>query len=159
MKRATPADAVRSGRGTPTTASGRAAEVRRTVERLIEAHHLPMRVLTVDVDDAHPQYGRFVAVSYTAPHRVDFRELLKDLARTLGARIDLRQVGTRVAAKTVGGIAVCGLEFCCSTFLTEPRTVTMRTAKAQSAGNPLAAHGLCDHLVCCTAFEAEEPAS
>jgi cell fate regulator YaaT (PSP1 superfamily) len=130
------------------------AEVAAIARALIAEHELPMRVVGVDLDDRSSEYGRVVAVYYTAPQRVDFRALVRDLASALGARIDLRQIGGRDAARIVGGIGSCGRELCCSTFLADIEPVGMRLVKGQDlAGNLLQAQGACGRLKCCLAFE------
>jgi cell fate regulator YaaT (PSP1 superfamily) len=130
------------------------AEVGAIARALIADHELPMRVVGVDLDDRSSEYGRVVAVYYTAPQRVDFRALVRDLASAIGARIDLRQIGGRDAARIVGGIGSCGRELCCSTFLAEIEPVGMRLAKGQDlAANLLQVQGACGRLKCCLAFE------
>jgi cell fate regulator YaaT (PSP1 superfamily) len=130
------------------------AEVAAIARALIAEHELPMRVVGVDLDDRSSEYGRVVAVYYTAPQRVDFRALVRDLASALGARIDLRQIGGRDAARIVGGIGSCGRELCCSTFLADIEPVGIRLVKGQDlAANQLQAQGACGRLKCCLAFE------
>ena len=130
------------------------AEVAAIARALIAEHELPMRVVGVDLDDRSSEYGRVVAIYYTAPQRVDFRALVRDLASSLAARIDLRQIGSRDAARIVGGIGSCGRELCCSTFLTELEPVGMRLVKGQDlTAYQLQAQGACGRLKCCLAFE------
>ena len=130
------------------------AEVTAIARALIAEHELPMRVVGVDLDDRSSEYGRVVAVYYTAPQRVDFRALVRDLASALSARIDLRQIGNRDAARIVGGVGSCGRELCCSTFMKEIEPVGMRLVKGQDlAVNQLQAQGACGRLKCCLAFE------
>ena len=116
----------------------RVAEIEGVVRGLVERHQLAMKVVGVDLDDRSPEFGTLVAVYYTAPHRVDFRALLSDLARSLRSRIDLRQIGARDAARISGGLGSCGRELCCATFLTDFEPVSVRLARAQDLpANPL----------------------
>jgi cell fate regulator YaaT (PSP1 superfamily) len=115
-----------------------------------------MRVVGVDVDDRSAEFGRFVALYYTAPQRVDFRALLHDLAASLKARIDLRQIGSRDAARMIGGLGTCGRELCCSTFLPALPAIGMRMVKDQDlAGNLLQVQGACGRLKCCLSYEQD----
>ena len=130
------------------------AEATEIAKALIAEHGLPMRVVGVDLDDHSSEYGRVVAIYYTAPQRVDFRALVHDLASALGARIDLRQIGTRDAARIVGGIGTCGRDLCCSSFLTDIEPIGMRLVRGQDlAANQMQAQGACGRLKCCLAFE------
>ena len=125
-----------------------------TARALIADHGLPMKVVAVDYVDGLPDVDRLIAIYYTAPPRVDFRALLRDLARGLNARIDLRQVGARDAARLIGGVGSCGRELCCATFMTEFEPVSLRLARVQGlAPNPLQIAGACGKLMCCLAFE------
>ena len=93
-------------------------------------------------------------IYFTAPHRVDFRSLVGELARTLRARIDLRQVGSRDAARIVGGLGNCGRELCCATFLNSFEPVSLRMAKVQDLPpNPMKISGACGRLMCCLKYE------
>ncbi|HET7724514.1 MAG TPA: regulatory iron-sulfur-containing complex subunit RicT [Propionibacteriaceae bacterium] len=130
------------------------AEATEIAKALIAEHALPMRVVGVDLDDHSSEFGRMVAIYYTAPQRVDFRLLVRDLASALGARIDLRQIGPRDAARIVGDVGPCGRELCCTTFLTTLVPVGIRVARAQDlAANQLQAQGACGRLKCCLAYE------
>ena len=121
---------------------------------LVARHHLPMKLVGVDFIDRSDEFDQLVVIYYTAPVRVDFRTLLGDLARTLQARIDLRQVGSRDATRIMGGVGDCGRELCCSTFLETFEPVSMRLAKAQGlSGNPLQIAGACGRLKCCLRYE------
>ncbi|MCG6568244.1 regulatory iron-sulfur-containing complex subunit RicT [Tessaracoccus sp. ZS01] len=126
-----------------------------TVAReLIAKRQLPMKVVGIDFLDRSAEYDRVVAIYYTAPHRVDFRQLLGDLARALDARIDLRQIGSRDAARVLGGIGQCGRDLCCATFLEDFEPVSMRLAKVQGLpANPLQISGACGRLLCCLKYE------
>ena len=98
--------------------------------------------------------GNKVIIYFSAPGRVDFRELVKDLATGLKARVELKQVGARDEAKLVGGIGICGREFCCSSFLREFVPVSIKMAKNQNlALNPSKVSGGCGRLLCCLSYE------
>ena len=91
---------------------------------------------------------------FTAEGRVDFRELVKDLARSLGTRIEMRQIGVRDKAKLVGGMGSCGRELCCKCFLQDFEPVSVRMAKDQNLTlNPSKISGVCGRLMCCLTFE------
>ncbi|MCM2356532.1 MAG: stage 0 sporulation family protein [Geobacteraceae bacterium] len=93
---------------------------------------------------------------FTADGRVDFRELVKDLAHTFHTRIEMRQIGVRDEAKMVGGIGICGRELCCSSFLREFEPVSVKMAKEQNlALNPVKISGQCGRLLCCLGYEFE----
>ncbi|HHV21861.1 MAG TPA: hypothetical protein GXZ30_10070 [Propionibacterium sp.] len=132
----------------------RRAEVRVVANRLIRRHRLPMKVVGVDWLDQLGGVDREAVVYFTAPGRVDFRALVSDLARTLNARIDLRQVGTRDAARLIGGVGHCGRELCCASFKNELEAITLRMARDQHLSpNPLAISGACGKLMCCLKYE------
>lgn len=119
-------------------------------KRLIRAHELPMKVVAVD----HALDANRTTVYFTAPHRVDFRSLVRDLGATLSARVELRQLNPRDAAKAQGGIGPCGRDLCCSTFLTDFEPVTIRMAKDQGLPlNPMRISGACGRLMCCLKYE------
>ncbi len=93
---------------------------------------------------------------FTADGRVDFRELVKDLAGIFRTRIELRQVGVRDEAKIIGGIGVCGRVLCCNSFLDEFRPVSIKMAKEQNLSlNPSKISGICGRLMCCLRYEHE----
>jgi cell fate regulator YaaT (PSP1 superfamily) len=93
---------------------------------------------------------------YTADGRIDFRELVKDLAKEFKMRIEMRQVGVRDEAKMVGGLGVCGRQLCCFSFMKDFKPVTIQRAKKQKIViNPTKISGLCGRLMCCLAFEEE----
>ena len=122
--------------------------------RLVAAAGLPMKVVAVDLVDTRPDVDRLMIVYFTAAHRVDFRELVRDLARAVRARVELRQVGARDEARLIGGIGPCGRELCCATFLTEYEPVSARLAKDQDLPlNPMKIAGACGKLMCCLAYE------
>jgi cell fate regulator YaaT (PSP1 superfamily) len=93
---------------------------------------------------------------YTADGRIDFRQLVKDLAKELKMRIEMRQIGVRDEAKMIGGLGVCGRPLCCFSFMKAFEPVTIQKArKQQIAINPTKISGLCGRLMCCLAFEEE----
>ena len=93
---------------------------------------------------------------FTADGRIDFRELVKDLAHTFHTRIEMRQIGVRDEAKMVGGIGICGRELCCSSFLRDFQPVSVKMAKEQNlALNPSKISGQCGRLLCCLEYEYE----
>lgn len=118
----------------------------------IKSLDLDMRVINVEI-----QFGGNKAIVYfSAPGRVDFRELVKELAGGLKTRVELKQVGSRDEAKLSGGIGICGREFCCSSFLREFVPVSIKMAKNQNlALNPSKVSGGCGRLLCCLTYEDE----
>lgn len=93
---------------------------------------------------------------FTAENRVDFRELVKDLASVFRTRIELRQIGVRDEAKMLGGLGICGREFCCSGFIGEFQPVSIKMAKEQGLSlNPTKISGTCGRLMCCLKYEQE----
>jgi len=93
---------------------------------------------------------------YTADGRIDFRQLVKDLAKELKMRIEMRQIGVRDEAKMIGGLGVCGRPLCCFSFMKSFEPVTIQKArKQQIVINPTKISGLCGRLMCCLAFEEE----
>lgn len=100
--------------------------------------------------------GSKIIFYFTADGRVDFRELVKDLAHHFHTRIEMRQIGVRDEAKLIGGIGICGRELCCCTFLTDFAPVSVKMAKEQGlALNPSKISGQCGRLLCCLAYEYE----
>jgi cell fate regulator YaaT (PSP1 superfamily) len=129
---------------------GRRAEAKVTAKRLIRKHELPMKVVGVDYVDRDER----ITIFFSAPHRVDFRALVRELASTLGARIELRQLGARDEARVQGGIGPCGRDLCCATFLRDFEPVSVRMAKDQDLPlNPLKISGACGRLMCCLKYE------
>ena len=93
---------------------------------------------------------------FTAEGRVDFRELVKDLAAVFRTRIELRQIGVRDESKMIGGLGICGRPFCCNSFLGEFQPVSIRMAKEQGLSlNPTKISGTCGRLMCCLKYEQE----
>lgn len=114
--------------------------------------NLDMRVINVEIQFG----GNKVIVYFSAPGRVDFRELVKELAGGLKTRVELKQVGARDEAKLAGGLGICGREFCCSSFLREFVPVSIKMAKNQNlALNPSKVSGGCGRLLCCLTYEDE----
>ena len=116
----------------------------------IAAHGLPMKLVDVEYT-----FDRNKIVFYfTADGRIDFRELVKDLASVFRTRIELRQIGVRDEAKLMGGIGCCGRPLCCATFLGEFAPVSIRMAKEQNLSlNPTKISGICGRLMCCLKYE------
>ena len=130
----------------------RRGEVRVAARRLIKSHELQMKVVGVDVVDIPPPAK--VTVYFSAPHRVDFRALVRDLNAALRTRVELRQLGDRDAARVQGGIGPCGRDLCCATFLKDFEPVSVRMAKDQDLpANPLKISGACGRLLCCLKYE------
>ncbi len=132
----------------------RRAEAKVVAKQLIRRHGLPMKIVAVDFLDSGSEFDQQVVLYFTAPHRVDFRALVGELARSLSARIDLRQIGSRDAASMVGGLGNCGRDLCCATFLKDFEPVSLRMAKVQDLPpNPLKISGACGRLMCCLKYE------
>jgi cell fate regulator YaaT (PSP1 superfamily) len=133
----------------------RKAEAKVAAKRLIREHELPMKVVAVDhVLDSAGGSGPRTTIYFTAPHRVDFRSLVRDLGATLHCRVELRQLSARDSARVQGGIGSCGRDLCCATFLTDFEPVTIRMAKDQDLPlNPLRISGACGRLMCCLKYE------
>jgi len=128
----------------------RKAAVRVAAKRLVREHGLAMKIVAVDVLDR----SNSVVVYFTADGRIDFRELVKDLARTAECRVELRSLSARDDAKVQGGIGPCGRDTCCSSFLKDFEPVTLRMAKDQDLPlDPLRISGACGKLLCCLKYE------
>jgi cell fate regulator YaaT (PSP1 superfamily) len=128
----------------------RAAEALAFARDRARARELPVKMFRVD----WPPGGDKVMFYFSADQRVDFRDLVKDLAARYHARIELRQVGVRDEAKMVGGIGSCGRELCCTTFLSSFAPVSIKMAKNQNiALNPTKVSGQCGRLKCCLVYE------
>jgi cell fate regulator YaaT (PSP1 superfamily) len=118
----------------------------------IESHGLPMKL--VDVEQTFG--GNKIIFYFTADGRIDFRELVKDLAAIFRTRIELRQIGVRDEAKMIGGLGCCGRELCCASWLADFASVSIRMAKEQNLSlNPTKISGTCGRLMCCLKFENE----
>ena len=128
----------------------RRAEARVAVRRLVRELELPMKIIAVDYVDAPSVF----TIYFSAPRRVDFRALVRDLAERLRARVELRQIGPRDEARLQGGIGPCGRDLCCATFLKDFEPVSVRMAKDQDLPvNPLRIAGACGRLMCCLKYE------
>ncbi|WP_100486514.1 PSP1 domain-containing protein [Sporolactobacillus pectinivorans] len=119
----------------------------------IYSHHLEMKLVDVEYT-----FDRNKIIFYfTADGRVDFRELVKDLAAVFKTRIELRQIGVRDEAKMLGGIGPCGRMLCCSTFLGDFEPVSIKMAKDQNLSlNPAKISGVCGRLMCCLKYENDQ---
>lgn len=118
----------------------------------VRMHNLPMRLIDVEYTF---DMGKIIFY-FTAESRVDFRELVKDLASIFKTRIELRQIGVRDEAKMLGGIGTCGRILCCNNFLGEFEPVSIRMAKEQNLSlNPTKISGICGRLMCCLKYESE----
>jgi len=119
-------------------------------EKKIAAHGLEMKLVNVECSFE----GNKIIFFFTADGRVDFRELVKDLASVFRARIELRQIGVRDEAKMLGGLGICGRPLCCHQFLDEFIPVSIKMAKTQSLSlNPTKISGTCGRLMCCLKYE------
>lgn len=118
----------------------------------IAAHKLEMKLVDVEYTFDNTK----ILFYFTADGRVDFRELVKDLASVFRTRIELRQIGVRDEAKMLGGLGICGKPFCCSTFLGGFQPVSIKMAKEQGLSlNPVKISGTCGRLMCCLKYEQE----
>lgn len=121
-------------------------------EKKIEEHGLEMKLVDVEYTFDNSK----ILFYFTADGRVDFRELVKDLAGMFRTRIELRQIGVRDEAKMLGGIGICGREFCCSTYLNGFQPVSIKMAKEQGLSlNPVKISGACGRLMCCLKYEQD----
>lgn len=125
-------------------------EIMKTFAEKIRRHNLDMK--PIDVDCTFD--GTKILFYFTSEGRVDFRDLVKDLASIYRTRIELRQIGVRDEAKMLGGLGICGRPFCCSSFLGEFQPVSIKMAKEQSLSlNPTKISGTCGRLMCCLKYE------
>lgn len=121
-------------------------------QKKIVEHGLDMKLVDVECNFE----GNKILFFFTSDGRVDFRELVKDLASIFRTRIELRQIGVRDEAKMLGGLGICGRPFCCSQFLNEFQPVSTKMAKTQSRSlNPTKISGSCGRLMCCLRYEQE----
>jgi cell fate regulator YaaT (PSP1 superfamily) len=128
------------------------AEARDICIEKIREHKLEMHLVNVELTFDHSK----VVFFFTADGRVDFRELVKDLAGTFRMRIELRQIGVRDEAKMLSGIGICGRVLCCASFLDEFQPVSIKSAKDQGLSlNPTKISGICGKLMCCLKYEEE----
>lgn len=118
----------------------------------IAAHKLEMKLVDVEYTFDNSK----ILFYFTADGRIDFRELVKDLASVFRTRIELRQIGVRDEAKMIGGLGICGRPFCCSTFLNGFQPVSIKMAKEQGLSlNPVKISGICGRLMCCLKYEQD----
>jgi len=121
-------------------------------EEKILKHKLEMKLVEVEYSFDNSK----ILFYFTADGRVDFRELVKDLAAVFRTRIELRQIGVRDEAKLLGGLGICGQPFCCSRFLDDFQPVSIKMAKEQGLSlNPAKISGTCGRLMCCLKYEQE----
>ena len=127
------------------------AEALRVCEQKIIAHKLDMNLVSVEYTFDVSK----IIFYFTAEGRIDFRDLVKDLAGIFRTRIELRQIGVRDEAKMIGGIGCCGRSLCCATFLGDFEPVSIRMAKEQNLSlNPTKISGICGRLMCCLKYES-----
>ena len=147
MRKATPDDVERSDRNRELEVS--AAEI---AQKKIEARKLEMNLVDVEYTFDNSK----LIFYFTAENRVDFRELVKDLAGIFRTRIDLRQIGIRDEARMIGGLGSCGRPFCCTSFLSDFAQVSIKMAKEQNFSlNSAKISGACGRLMCCLRYEHE----
>jgi len=121
--------------------------------RLIDELDLPMKLLSAE----YSLDGRHLTFFFSAEERVDFRELVRELARYFKVRVELRQVGARDEAKLIGGFGRCGRPLCCASFLSEFTPISIRMAKEQGLPlNPMKISGICGRLLCCLSYENDQ---
>ncbi len=124
----------------------------RICQEKINKHRLEMKLIDVEYTFDNSK----IIFYFTADGRVDFRELVKDLASVFKMRIELRQIGVRDEAKMMGGIGTCGRTLCCHSWLTDFESVSIKMAKAQNLSlNPAKISGICGRLMCCLKYENE----
>ena len=147
-RRATPEDVQQRDQ-----LKARAQEVSNTCRELVKELELPMK----PVDALFTLDGQHLVISYTADDRVDFRQLLRRLGRTVQAKVELRQIGPRDQTKIMDGLGRCGRTLCCSTWLVEFQPVTMKMAKEQDLPlSPPGLAGVCGRLRCCLRYEYDQ---
>ncbi len=131
---------------------GREKEAFEICQKKIAQHKLEMKLVRVECSFD----GSKILFFFTADGRVDFRELVKDLAGVFRARIELRQIGVRDEAKMLGGLGICGRPFCCAQFMDEFLPVSIKMAKTQNLSlNPTKISGTCGRLMCCLKYEQD----
>src|SRR5690606_1256455 len=129
------------------------AEAFHIARTAIDRLKLPMKLVDVEWQFDHKK----ITFYFTADHRVDFRQLVRDLARQFRTRVELRQIGARDEAARLGGIGSCGRELCCATWLQEFKPVSTQAAKIQNLPlNPVRLSGQCGRLKCCLNYELEQ---
>ena len=121
--------------------------------KLITELELPMKLLSAE----YSLDGSHLTFFFSAAERVDFRELVRELASRSKVRVELRQVGARDEAKLIGGFGRCGRPLCCASFLCEFAPISIRMAKEQGLSlNPMKISGVCGRLLCCLAYESDQ---
>jgi cell fate regulator YaaT (PSP1 superfamily) len=148
LRKAEPEDLeiVRNNRGIEREAFGIALDK-------VRLRDLPMALSAVE----RSLDGKKMRFFFTAENRIDFRELVKDLAAVYRTRIEMRQIGVRDRSRKIGGYGICGQELCCSRFLQKFDPITIRMAKEQNlALNPTKISGLCGRLMCCLGYEVQD---
>ena len=130
----------------------KAADALNICEELVLQHELDMKLVEVE----YSFDGSKIIFFFTSDGRVDFRELVKDLASRFHTRIELRQIGVRDEAKMLGGIGICGQPYCCKRFLNDFEPVSIKMAKEQGLSlNPTKISGSCGRLMCCLKYEED----
>lgn len=128
----------------------REARAQRLCVERIRERRVPMKLVSVD----YTFDGRKAVVYFVAEQRVDFRDLVRDLANTLHVRVEMKQIGARDESKVTGGVGPCGRELCCSSWLRDFEAVTVKMAREQGlALNPSRLAGMCGRLKCCLRYE------
>lgn len=121
-------------------------------KKIVEEHGLEMKLLKAEYTLDRTR----ITFYYTADGRIDFRQLVKDLARVFKTRIEMRQVGVRDATKILGGFGICGRDFCCASFLRNFDNISIKMAKDQNLLlNPGKISGVCGRLMCCLMYEKD----
>ncbi len=125
----------------------------RDASRMVAELGLPMKILSAE----YSLDGRHLTLLFNSEERVDFRDLVRDLAGHFRARVELRQIGARDEAKLIGGFGRCGRELCCASFLSDFTPISIRMAKEQNLPlNPMKISGVCGRLLCCLSYENEQ---
>jgi cell fate regulator YaaT (PSP1 superfamily) len=133
----------------------RERDAHRLCRKKIQEHKLPMKLAGVN----YTLDGKKAIFYFTAENRIDFRELVKELAQALRVKIEMRQIGVRDEARRLGGVGGCGRALCCASFIKDFISVSIRMAKDQNLSlNPTKVSGLCGRLMCCLAYEHERRA-
>ena len=129
---------------------GREAAARHVCLHRIRERNLPMKLISVE----YMLDGRKAVFYFTAENRIDFRDLVRDLANTLRVRVEMKQIGARDETKVTGAVGPCGRELCCSTWLRDFEAITVKMAREQGlALNPSRLAGMCGRLKCCLRYE------
>ncbi|MEF3255584.1 MAG: stage 0 sporulation family protein [Deferribacterales bacterium] len=127
-------------------------EAFRICKEIIKEHGLPMKLLRAE----YTLDRKKLTFYFTADGRIDFRQLVKDLARIFKTRIEMRQIGIRDATKILGGFGICGRDLCCATFLRQFDNISIKMAKDQNLLlNPSKISGICGRLMCCLMYEKD----